>query len=484
MNKKLKILYLAAEAEPFIKIGGLGDVAGSLPPALSALGDIDIRLVVPFHGAIQRQSYPLQQVATYEVSHSAGPIVANVLRTDFDELPVYLISGTPIPPDAPVYSPETGVDGFKFTFFSLAALELIRHLQWTPDILHANDWHTAPAIYALHLRDDSHYKSIATLLGIHNLPYLGVGAEDALSSFGLPPATDSPLPRWAQGAPLPLGLLTADHIVAVSPTYADEILTPEFSSGLEDFLQLRADDISGILNGINTHHWDPANDQMIESCYSRDTLERRKANKTALTGEFGLNPNPEIPLLAMINRIDPQKGVDLVPEAMRSIIDLPWQMIMLGTGMPDLEAEIRQLETDFPERIRAALRFDSVLSHRIYAGADALLIPSRYEPCGLTQMIAMRYGCVPIARATGGLRDTVVDYRMGRWSTGFLFDQATPEDLCVAIHRATKTFSRRQSWGKLQGRGMKGDFSWERSALQYLKLYKSLVAKKKKEIKL
>lgn len=483
MNKKLKILYLAAEAEPLIKIGGLGDVAGSLPSALVGLGDVDIRLVIPFHGAIQRQAYPLQHVATYEVPHTNGPIVAEALRTDIDELPVYLISGAPIRPDAPVYSHNTEVDGLKFTFFSLAALELIPQLGWTPDILHANDWHTAPAIYALSLRDELPFQAIASLLGLHNLPYMGAGAEIALAEFGLPPATDSHLPYWAQGVPLPLGLLSADHIVTVSPTYAQEILTPEFGSGLDDFLQSRADDISGILNGINTRHWDPESDQMIASCYSWQTLDARAINKEALLDEFGLNPDPKIPLLAMVNRIDPQKGVDLIPAAMRSLNDIPWQMIILGTGIPTLEAEIRQLETDFPKHVRAALRFDSVLSHRIYAGADALLIPSRYEPCGLTQMIAMRYGCVPIARATGGLRDTIVDDGGSKASTGFLFDQATSQDLEAAIRKAGAFFASRESWSKLQRRGMQGDFSWERSAKQYMKLYNSLVNKKKVVIK-
>lgn len=480
MNNKLKILYLTAEAEPFIKIGGLGDVAGSLPRALHDLESVDIRLVMPFHGAIQRQSYPLHQVATYEIPHVSGPIFAEVLCTDIFGLPVYLISGAPIPPDAPVYSPDTAIDGHKFTFFSLAALELIRHLEWTPDILHANDWHTAPAVYALSMHANPAYKGIASLLGVHNLPYLGAGAEGSLNEFGLPPAAGSPLPRWAQAMPLPLGLLSADHIVAVSPTYAQEILTPEFGSGLDDFLQTRANDISGILNGIDETYWNPASDQSIEARYSDGTLQNRVINKTALLGELGLNQDPEIPLLAMINRIDPQKGVDLVPPALRSILDLPWQVVILGTGVPDLEAEIRQLEADFPDRVRAALRFDSVLSHRVYAGADALLIPSRYEPCGLTQMIAMRYGCVPIARATGGLMDTVVDYKNRGRSTGFLFDKANPKGLASVIRRAGKVFTRHGSWNRLQLQGMKRDFSWERSAGQYLSLYKSLVAKKVK----
>jgi starch synthase len=484
MKPVLNVLFLAAEADPFVKIGGLGDVAGSLPNALrniaplagEAQGGIDIRLVIPFHGAIQRQDYPLRSAAIFEVPHSGGAIRAEALTLEQDGLPVYMIAGAPIRPDAPVYTTDASIDGRKFTFFSLAALELARTLNWVPHIVHANDWHTSPAIYAL-FRDrgvDTFYYNTATVLGLHNLPYLGVGSGPALQEFGLPPAVDSPLPDWAQNIPLPLGLLGADHIVAASPTYAHEIMTPEFGSGLHEFLRMRAGSISGILNGIDEQRWDPGQDAALAAPYCLDDLSPRKLNKLALLAELGLEEDPEVPLLAMVTRMDIQKGVDLVPDALRQVAHLPWQAVILGTGDPALEGTVRQLEADFPERVRAAIRFDAALSRRIYGGADALLIPSRYEPCGLTQMIAMRYGCIPIARATGGLRDTIQDFDRSSQSTGFLFQKASSGALAGALRRFLRIFPEEETRQGIQRRGMEQDFSWKRFARQYLALYETL----------
>lgn len=493
MKSNLRVMFLAAEADPFIKIGGLGDVAGSLPVALrnqfppreegSQAENIDIRLVIPFHGAIQRKGYSFRTIASYTVQSASGPVHAEALETELHGVPVYLITGPLIPLEAPVYTPDASIDGVKFTFFSLAALELARILNWIPHLIHANDWHTAPALYSLYLsRDqDPFYYNTVILLGLHNLPYLGVGAGPALGTFGLPPAVDSSLPSWAQHMPLPLGLLSADHVVTASPTYAREILTPEFGSGLHEFLRSRAGSISGILNGLDQEHWDPRTDPDLAVNYSLDNLAARTANKTTLQKEFALEPDPRQPLFAMITRMDNQKGVDLVPGAFRQLTsrrnrtDKPWQLIILGTGDPALEAEARRLEAEFPAQVRAAIRFDLTLSHRIYAGADALLIPSRYEPCGLTQMIAMRYGCVPVARAVGGLRDTIQDYHESGLRTGFLFKDATASALAKSLLRALQVFSDPADWQALQRNGMAQDFSWNRFARQYFELYKTLV---------
>lgn len=486
----LRVLFMAAEADPFIKIGGLGDVAGSLPPALRALSfepeekwgftSIDIRVVIPYYGLIRNQDYSLEHVATFNIASINGPIQAEAFMTSVNNLPVYLLSGSPIKVDAPVYTADASVDGIKFTFFSLAALELARALNWPPQIVHANDWHTSLAIYSLGLsrKDDDFYYNTSTLLGVHNLPYLGSGAEAALEWFNLPPAANSQLPQWAQSMPLPLGLLTADHIVAVSPTYAREILTPEFGSGLQDFLHTRSDTISGILNGLDTQQWNPETDSALVSYYNMHHLEDRKVNKLALQNELGLPGDPNVPLLGMVSRMDNQKGFDLIPGALRQIGHMPWQAVILGTGDPKLEASVRRLERDYPERIRAVIRFDNALSRRIYAGSDSLLIPSRYEPCGLTQMIAMRYGCVPIARATGGLKDTILDYHQSAESNGFLFTKASSASLAAALRRALLTYNDQESWRGLQIRGMEQDFSWGRSAAQYAELYKLLVNKR------
>ncbi|MBN1148663.1 MAG: glycogen synthase [Anaerolineales bacterium] len=491
MSTNLRVLFLAAEADPWIKIGGLGDVAGSLPAALRRLSAggggaapaVDVRLAIPFHGAIQRQGLPLRSAARFRLPYAGGTTPVEVLSLEHEGLPVYFIGGPLLPADAPVYASEASADGLKFTFFSLAALELARQLDWAPHVLHANDWHTAPAIYALGLggRPDAFFRRTATVLGLHNLPYLGAGATQALAAFGLPPARSDRLPAWARDAPLALGLLSADQIVAVSPTYASEILTDEFGAGLDAFLRKRAGSISGILNGLDTARWNPAADEYLAARFDPQNLAARQANKRALQAEFGLPQAPRQPLLAVVSRLDRQKGVDLAPEALRLLASSPaytgrpWQIIVLGTGDASLEADIRMLETDFPGRARAVLRFDAALSRRIYAGADILLIPSRYEPCGISQMIAMRYGCVPLGRATGGLRDTIQDYGQSGQSTGFLFTEASAEALALALGRAFSVYNDPTAWRGLQLRGMQQDFSWERSALQYLELYSLLV---------
>jgi len=481
MSSALRVLFLAAEADPFFKVGGLGDVAGSLPPVLRRMG-VDIRLVLPLHGGIRLQEYPLQEICKLEVSSLEGAIPVEIYALEQGTLPVYFIAGGLIASESPVYTTDTRADGLKYTFFSLAALELCRYLDWSPDILHANDWHTAPAVHALSVdrKDRPFFASTASVLGVHNLPYLGVGAESALDYFGLPPAKSKSLPAWARQLPLPLGLLAADCIVAVSPSYAQEILTPEYGAGLADWLQQRRSSLTGILNGLDVHTWDPQSDPHLKLNYSLQELAARRMNKAALQVELGLKEEARTPLLAMIGRMDFQKGVDLLPEALRRLSERPenagndWQMAILGTGDPALEAAVRGLELDFSGRVKAVTRFDAPLSHRIYAGADSLLIPSRYEPCGTTQMIAMRYGCVPLARATGGLRDTVRDIQQGADSTGFLFEEATPAELSKALLRAMRVYSNEAIWQGLQLRGMKRDFSWERSAGEYLRLYQEL----------
>ncbi len=477
----LNVLFLAAEARPFISAGGLGEVAASLPQALRRLPDSppDVRLVIPLHGRIARDAFDLHPIAQFSIPRQGEDIPAQAYLTHIEGLPVYLIAGPPIPasPDAPLYEMDAALDGEKFTFFSLAALELARLLGWPPHILHANDWHTAPAVYALglHRATDPFYHNTATLLGLHNLPYLGVGAGPGMNAYGLPPADEaSPLPWWARNMPLPLGLLSADHIVAVSPGYAQEIMTPEFGSGLHEYLNTRAADISGILNGLDIHAWDPQNDPHIAARFSTETLPIRKKNKRALQAEFSLPVEDDTPLLVMVTRLDNQKGVDLAIEALRQVSNLRWQAIILGTGQPALEDAARQLQADMPQRVRAAILFDKRLSRRIFAGGDAILIPSRYEPCGLTQMIAMRYGCVPIARATGGLRDTIRDYLQWAESTGFLFRSADATSLAGAIRRALAVYHQPHNWHGLQRRGMQQDFSWDRSARQYMQLYQQL----------
>jgi starch synthase len=474
----LNVLFLAVEAEPFVKIGGLADVAGSLPLALRNLSNkdrpdrkLDVRLVLPLHRVMTAESATMRQVAEFPVYRLGRNLPARVFETSMAGMPVYFISGEPISSATSVYSQDPAQDREKFTFFSLAALEMIRTMTWKPDIIHANDWHTALALYALRSRlSDPMNGRTRSMLTLHNLAYLGGDGTDELAAYGLIPPIDEALPEWARTQPLPLGLLSADAVVAVSPTYSHEILTPEFGCGLEAFLDNRSASISGILNGLDLAAWDPETDKCLNGNFSAVNLTGRSANKAALQRQLSLREDPHIPILAMIGRIDQQKGVDIIPDVLHQITDLPWQFVLLGSGDPSLENTLRELELEYPERIRSVIRFDAQMGHSIYGGADMLLMPSRYEPCGLAQMIAMRYGCVPVVHATGGLKDTVEEGK-----TGFLFPAAEATAMLEALRRALSTYASPGTWEKFQRNGMAKDFSWSRSAAQYAELYRSLI---------
>ena len=479
----LRVLMVASEADPLVKVGGLADVTGSLPLALRAMpqahtggAPLDIRLAIPFHSTIAAHTKNIQPLISFTVPHPKGSIAAQAFQTFLGDIPVYLIAGDPIPPDAPVYSLDARLDGHKYTFFSLAVLELARKLDWRPDILHANDWHTALAVYSLKQRrdTDSFFALTRSIFTVHNLPFMGAGIDAAMQDFGIPPLRNARLPVWGYYQPLPMGLATADHINTVSPSYAREIMTPEFGCGLQDFLRSRADSVSGILNGLDESIWNPSTDSALSATFNSATLDQRIANKKALIREFALSPNPSLPLLILIGRMDWQKGVDLAIDGLRQAASLPWQAILLGNGDPSIEAGVRQLEAEFPYRVRGIIRFDTRLARRMYGGGDMLLMPSRYEPCGLAQMIAARYGCIPLARATGGLRDTIKDTPRPETSTGFLFEDSTPEALAAALRRAISAYHDRAGWRARQLSGMQQDFSWERSASAYTEIYLKL----------
>lgn len=468
----MNILFLASEADPFVKVGGLGDVAGSLPLALRALpgAKLDVRLAIPFHSVIRIESFPMQREVEFTIPRDGVDVPVEVFSTQLQGLTVYLISSDAIRRSEAVYDADSHADSEKYIFFSLAALELARRLDWCPDVVHANDWHTAISLYAIKLQaDNSFWENTKTVFSVHNLGYMGAGSEDILTAYGLPPVEAARLPVWARHVPLPLGLWAADKIVAVSPTYAEEIQTPEYGCGLEMFLLSRRKRITGIINGIDNTIWDPSNDTFLSANFKVETLGLRGGIKSTLQTQFGLPVDPNIPLLGMVTRMDQQKGVDLAVAALRSMPDEPWQAILLGTGNAELEIAARHLEIDFPNRVTAILRYDGKLAHQLYGGSDMLLMPSRYEPCGLAQMIAMRYGCIPVARATGGLRDTITEGH-----TGFLFAEASAPAMSGALLRALASFRDQQGWRTMQKRAMAENFSWERSAIKYAELYRSL----------
>ncbi|MBM3150783.1 MAG: glycogen synthase [Chloroflexi bacterium] len=473
MPPTINVLFLAAEAEPFVKVGGLADVAGSLPGALRRLEKpiLDVRLALPLHTAIQAESATLYPATSFDLYRRGGSLPVQVFQLKRGGIPVYFISGGPLHAARTVYSTDLAADREKYAFFSLAALELARRLDWRVDILHANDWHTALSLYALKSRrSDPLLRRIRSVLTLHNLPYMGGEGLDVLSAYGLAPLEDESLPGWARSSPLPLGLWSADRIAAVSPTYAREILTPEFGCSLEGFLEGRGDRLAGILNGLDTSAFDPQTDPHLALHFDAASLENRPANKSALQAKLGLDQDPRLPLFGMVGRVDPQKGVDLALEALRRLPHRRWQAALLGSGVPELEAASRQLEADFPARARAVTRYDPALGRLIYGGSDIFLMPSRYEPCGLAQMIAMRYGSIPLARATGGLKDTIRD-----GATGFLVPEASLESLLSVTSRALDLYPEKGKWEAMQRAGMAEDFSWERPAQQYAALYQSLM---------
>jgi starch synthase len=479
MPENINVLFLAAEAEPFIKVGGLGDVAGALPRALHDLPleassgtTLDIRLVLPMHPAIKSEG--LRPLMIFPLSYKGGDLQVQVHESNLNGMTVYFISGQPIASSGSVYSADAALDAEKYVFFSLAALELTRQLDWKPNILHVNDWHTALACYALLLkRWEGGFPGMASVLTLHNLPFMGADVSSLLEDYGLSLAQTG-LPEWARALPLPLGLWSADSIVAVSPTYASEILTPEFGCGLQDYIHARKDSLSGILNGIDEVSFDPAVDPALAMNFTFATLQKRPGNKAALQLRLGLAQDAEVPLLGVVSRMDPQKGIGLIPKALTKLKDLPWQFVILGTGDPKLEAAMRLLQSEFPDRVRAEYKYDATLARQIYASADIFLMPSRYEPCGLSQMIAMRYGCVPIVSAVGGLKDTVSDGK-----TGFMIPKPTVGMLATAIKKSLKVYSEPVRWQAIQQAGMAQDFSWKNSAQQYLQLYQRLAAQLK-----
>ncbi len=469
----MNVLFLAAEAAPFVKVGGLGDVAGSLPRAIAALGH-DVRVAIPGYGAIDRARFRPLRRGRFEIPHAGGLQPGEIWETASDGVPVYLVTGPPIPMDRRVYGRSMEEDAPKFVFFSLAALEACRTVSFRPDLVHANDWHTGPAPYWLETvgRRDPFFRDAASLYTIHNLPYAGRGAGRFLAEYGLPSSGKLfGLPEWARDSMLGLGIATADVLTTVSPTYAREILTPEGGNGFDGALRARSDRLHGVLNGIDYRVWDPATDEALRERFDLSSLDLRGANKAALREEAGLPADERSFLLGMVSRLDSQKGFDVAVPALRRWLESGGQLVLLGSGDASIERDVASLELDFRGRASVRLRFDPPYARRIYGGADAILIPSRYEPCGLSQMIAMRYGAVPIARRTGGLADTITDVG-DPGGTGVLFDGYDPGSLAHALERALSVYAQPERWVELQRRGMEKDFSWDRPAAEYEALYR------------
>ncbi len=479
-KKPLKILFLAAEAVPFAKVGGLADVAGSLPDAIRALGH-DVRLMIPRYGTIRSDQFHFEKIGEpFPIPLGPGEEHVHLIGTTIEGgLPVYLIW------NELYFSSRDRVYGFeddaqRFAVFGRASLAALHLLDWKPDVIHANDWHTGivPAWLNTAGRRDSFYRDIATLFTIHNLAYQGIAGRLILTFAQMEYLKHLPIEQPGAVNWMAQGIAHADLINTVSKRYAQEILTPEMGMGLAPLLGERQDRLFGVVNGIDYEQWDPATDPNIPHRFDVETLDRRVANKTALQQQARLPVRPDVPLVGMVTRLDEVKGMDLMEPVLEWLLgeerlEGEAQFVLLGTGQPQYHEMFERVQVRFPDRVRAFLKFDGVLARRIYAGADMFLMPSAVEPCGLGQMIAMRYGCVPVVRATGGLADTVADYtaKRGR-GTGFTFTDYTPEACQDALERALKVYHKKKAWRRAQKRGMAIDFSWSASAQEYVKLYR------------
>ncbi len=478
LDRPLRVLFLTAEFDPYAKVGGLGDYSGSLPAAIRRMSvseqrPVDIRVAVPYHGLFNTELPHYHKAADLKVNSSRSVASGSAFEFLHQGVPVYLVrrSGRSSGYNA-IYNTAPLLDARKYIFYSLAVSDLVKQIDWQPDVIHANDWHTSLSLYRFNTlrQSDSYYRKTKLLQVIHNMPYLGEGTQIVLDQFDIQPVESDFIPEWAEYLPLPMGLVSADWISCVSPSYADELTTHEFGDGLAEYFEHNRQRTSGILNGIDTAVWNPENDPIIFCRYSSPEIESRLENKLAVLGELGLDRNPDKPLLIFISRLTPQKGVDILLESLPKMLDREWNAVFLGCGMDDLESGLRAFESAHPDRFRALIEFNNMTAHKLYAAGDILLMPSRYEPCGLSQMIAMRYGCVPVARAVGGLIDSIVPQDQPG-CTGYLFDMANSESLISCLKTALKDFKDHNKWLEMQLRGMNKDFSWKRSAGQYIDLY-------------
>ncbi|MHB0867830.1 MAG: glycogen synthase [Chloroflexota bacterium] len=477
MADPLKVLFMASEMVPFAKTGGASEVAGALPKALRALGH-DVRVAMPRYGRIDPAKFALRPV----ISNLAIPIddhsePINVLTTEVgDDLPVYFIDSEKHFGRENLYGYSD--DGERFVFYSRGTMEMLKALHWKPDIIHLNDWHTAIVANWLKTiyREDPFFHETASVYTIHNLAYQGIFGWRILEIAGVeeygfmyPHMDDFP----NVVALMAHGILFADAISTVSESYAREILTPEYGEKLHTLLNDRRDRIHGILNGIDYETINPATDTYLPQQFDISSLDKRVANKLAFQREANLPVDENVPLIGAISRLNSQKGFDILGEVIDALVDLPLQLVIMGTGDQYYHEMLTRLARRHPNRVAVFLTFNTALAQRIYGGSDIFLMPSRFEPCGSSQMIAMRYGSVPVVRSTGGLADTVKDFepRTGE-GNGFTFDKYSGMMLFSAIVRALESYKYRDVWRRLMEAGMRADYSWSATARKYEELYR------------
>ena len=470
----LKVLFIASEAQPFIASGGLADVAGSLPKALIDEG-VDCRVVIPLYSDIKpalRES--LHFLTSFEVDLSWRKQYCGIFEAIENGVTYYLI-------DNEYYFKRPGLYGYfddaeRFAYFSKAVLEMLRHIDFEPDVLNANDWQTAlvPLYLNLFYRGVAGLKRVKTVFTIHNIQYQGMYGMELLGDvLGVDKRDGRFLEYGAALNFMKAAIEMSDRVTTVSPTYAQEILDPWFSHGLDGFLQARRFKLSGILNGLDTDMYNPATDPLIYECYDGNTLDKKAANKEALLRELSMQPMENTPLIGVVSRLVAHKGLDLIKYVFEDMLRVGTQVVVLGSGEHMYEEFFRNMQDKYPQNVRFIAGFIPALAHKIYAGADMFLMPSKSEPCGLAQMIAARYGTAPIVRETGGLKDTIRDFGSVD-GNGFTFKTYNAHDMLGAVERARGCYLNKEAWVTLQKAAMTSDFTWGKSAKAYKDLYQSI----------
>ncbi len=472
----MKVLFCTSEAQPFASTGGLAEVAGSLPQALR-MRMVGSRVVMPLYEDIpQEMREDMKFITSISVPVAWRRQYCGIFKARVGGVIYYLI-------DNQYYFKRHGLyghydDAERFAFFSRAVLEMLPCIEFKPDIIHANDWQTAlvPVYFSLFYAKNDWYSGIKTVFTIHNIQYQGKYGKELLEDvLGIP---NSELPLLEYGGCINFlkgAVECADRVTTVSPSYANEILDPWFSYGLDSILKERKWKLKGILNGIDTVTYDPENDKDLFANYSAGDLTGKAENKSELQKRLKLNEDPQVPLVGMVTRMVSQKGLDLVRGSLDGLLnEKDMQFAILGSGDWEYESYFKDLQERYPGRVCSCFGFVPELSHKIYAGADIFLMPSKSEPCGLSQMTALRYGCIPVVRETGGLKDSIRDSGDGK-GYGFTFKSYTADDMAFAVKRAIKGFGDKAGWTILVKRAMACDFSWGHSANEYIKLYRSMM---------
>ena len=462
----MKILFIASEAFPLAKVGGLADVTSSLAIALQDLGH-EPCLILPRYGSIKVPVKDIQgkSVAISLMGHSEPATLKKTMLKG--RIPVYLVENDHYFGTEEIYTQD---ELNRFLFFSLSIPSIISQLDFRPDIIHCHDWHTA--LVPLWLKKAK--IELPCIFTIHNLAYQGSFDQQFFLDSGLSHVWQEYIPVSAPRPSLNFmsqGILLADIVTTVSPTYASEILTPQYGEGLEQLLNYRRNELYGIVNGIDYDEYNPATDPYLERNYDSTTIERRADNKLALQRKSGLPQNSDIPLFGMVSRLEEQKGIDLLLQAIDPFItETRAQLVILGEGQEHYHKLLAEAALKYPQRFSVFIAYDERLARLIYGGSDIFLMPSHFEPCGLGQLIAMRYGAIPVVRHTGGLADTVKDVAEGN-GNGFVFQNYTVLEMLEAIKRAEENFYHRAEWQNLMRRNMKLDFSWKASARKYEEIY-------------